>query len=52
MVNSLRKISRRSCDNDKVVIRYFMLILRIIGTDGDVGTTQPWRIISPVGLGA
>ena len=29
-----------------------MLILRIRGTDGDAGTTEPWRIFSPVGQGA
>ena len=28
------------------------VMLRIRSTDGRTGTTQPWRIISPVGLGA
>ena len=27
-------------------------MLRIRSTDGRTGTTQPWRFISPVGMGA
>ena len=52
MVNSLRKISRRSCDNDKVAISPIMLCFGRNALTFGRGTTCSLTFIAPVGFGA